>query len=284
MQSRSISRWPFVASLLLSLPQISGVGAEAPPTQDFRELASEEIWQNVIRPGNFAGREIIEGAGQNIVHLKAPHRAEDAAVVPISIHAALPQTPERFIRRIHVYIDKNPVPLAGIFEFTPDSGRADLALRIRVDDFSYVRAIAEMNSGELYMDRSFVRATGACSAPPPKSIDDSIANMGTMKMRIIGNVEFEQPNLVQLMIMHPNITGLQPMRIGSRVRPPPHFVRDLQISYEGMVVMRAQLTFSISMDPSIRFFFVPHAEGTMNIEATDTQENHWLLSHRIGRS
>ena len=111
------------------------------------------------------------------------------------------------------------------------------------------------------MAKSFVRATGACSAPPPKSIDDSIANMGKMRMKLIGGVEYAQPNLAQLKIKHPNITGLQPMKIGSRVRPPAHFVSQLKISYEGAPVMAARLTFSISMDPSLRFFFVPSGPG-----------------------
>ena len=54
-------------------------------------------------------------------------------------------------------------------------------LRLNQSFLSYIRAIAEMNTGELYMSKSFVRATGACSAPPPKIIGDSMANMGRMK-------------------------------------------------------------------------------------------------------
>ena len=249
-------------------------------TGDFREQASEEAWAR-MRPGIFQDRPIVEGAGQDVIELKAPYRAEDATVVPISIHARVPQDSNGGIRRIQVYIDKNPLPLVGIFDFTAASGRADLALRVRVDDFSYVRAIAEDASGKLYMAKSFVRATGACSAPPPKSIGDSIANMGTMKLKPVGDLRFGEPNLVQLQIKHPNITGLQPLKIGSRVRPPAHFLRQLDVAYAGTPILSAQLTFSISMDPSFRFFLVPEKTGTITVTAADTKDNHWSFSQEL---
>lgn len=248
---------------------------------DFRQKLSDQVWLEKLRGPTFSEREIIEGAAQNVLELKAPYRAEDATLVPISIQAKIPQTPELHIKKMHIFVDKNPVPLVGIFDFTPASGKADLAMRIRVDDFSFVRAIAELNTGELYMAKSFVRATGACSAPPPKSIDDSIANMGKMKMKLIGGVEYAKPNLAQLKIKHPNITGLQPMRIGSRVRPPAHFVSQLKVSYEGAPVMAARLTFSISMDPSLRFFFVPSGPGALTVDATDTKNASWSFQHPV---
>ena len=71
------------------------------------------------------------------------------------------------------------------------------------------------------------------------------------------------------------------MTISSRVRPPAHFVKELRVSYEGTEVLRAQLTFSISMDPSIRFFFLPREAGVMTVEATDTQDNHWTATQQI---
>ena len=276
----TLMRLTFLALLSLAgvpaLPAAAAVG-EA----DFREAASDKVWNENLRPGFFQDRPINDTSADAVLELKAPYRAEDATVVPISIHTKTDQSDARYIRRIHVFIDKNPVPLVGIFELTPASGRADLAMRVRVDDFSFIRAIAETNSGELYMVKSFVRASGACSAPPPKSIEDSIANIGAMRIRTVGELELNKPNLVQLMIKHPNITGLQPMTIGSRVRPPAHFVRELVVNYEGTEVLRAQLTFSISMDPSFRFFFLPRGAGTMTVEAVDTQNNRWTATQQI---
>lgn len=284
MMSKNLLPGTFAALLLLTLAAEPARAVNAAAEPDFREVASEKVWHDSLRPGYFQDRPIIDAAGLEVLQLKAPYRAEDATVVPISLHTGAEQSADRFIRRIHVFIDKNPMPLVGIFEFTPDSGRADLAMRVRVDDFSFVRAVAETSDGQLYMVKSFVRATGACSAPPPANIEDSIANMGSMRIRTIGELEFDRPNLVQLMIKHPNITGLQPMSIGSRVRPPAHFVKELRIAYDGVEVMKAQLTFSISMDPSFRFFFVPHAAGNMTVEAVDTQDNRWTAVHAVART
>jgi len=254
----------------------------APP--DYRQQLSDKVWEDNLKPANFPDRHIIEGAAQKILEIKAPYSAEDATVVPISIHTNVPQQAESYIRKIHVYVDKNPVPLVGVFEFTPNSGRADLAMRIRVDDFSYVRAIAEMNNGDLYMVKSFVRAKGACSAPPPSSMEDSRKLLGTMKMNTIGDVVLGKPNLLQLMIRHPNITGMAPLKIGSRIIPPAHFVKSLEVEFNGQPVMKAQLTFSVSMDPAFRFYFVPDKEGTLTIKGVDTQENHFSSTHEIQKS
>ena len=261
----------YIAGLLITM---SAVHADVMPP-DWRQNLSDQAWEENIRHATFQDREIIEDAEQNVLEVKAPYRAEDATLAPISIHARFPQTNDLYIKRMHVFIDKNPVPLVGMFDFTTASGKADLAMRVRVNDHSYVRAVAELNTGELYMAKSFTRALGACSAPPPKSIGDSIANMGMMKMKLVGDVEYEKPNLVQLKIKHPNITGLQPMRIGSHINPPAHFVNTLSVNYDGAPVMKAVLTFALSMDPSLRFFFVPDNEGVLTIQATDTKNASW---------
>ena len=262
MLNNTVKTLIYVAGLFI---YASAVFADVMPS-DWRQKLSDQAWEENLRFATFQDREIIEDAGQNVLEVRAPYRAEDATLAPVSIHTKIPQSDDLYIQRMHVFIDKNPLPLVGMFDFTPASGKADLAMRVRVNDHTFVRAIAELNTGELYMAKSFVRATGACSAPPPKSIDDSYANMGMMKMKLIGDVEYEKPNLMQLKIKHPNITGLQPMRIGSHVHPPAHFVNTLNVNYDGALVMKALLTFAISMDPSLRFFFVPENEGILTIQ------------------
>lgn len=44
-----------------------------------------------------------------------------------------------------------------------------LATRVRVDDYSYVRAVAETADGKLHMVKAFVKASGGCSAPPSRT-------------------------------------------------------------------------------------------------------------------
>jgi len=270
----------YVASFIIGLLVSSIAQADiAPP--DWRQNLSDQAWEENIRKQNFQDREIIEGLDQKIFELKVPHMAEDATVVPISVHTKIPQTKELYIKRIHIFVDKNPIPLVGAFEFTPDSGKADLAMRIRVDTHNYVRAIAELNTGELYMTKSFIKAKGACSAPPPPGSEESKKLLGKMRMKVVGDVVLGKPNLMQLKIRHPNITGMAPLKIGSRVRPPAHFVDTIEITYNGKLIVKASLTFSVSMDPALRFYFLPEKEGTILIKGTDTKKNAFSGTHDI---
>jgi len=251
----------------------------APP--DWRQKQSDQAWEENIRVQNFQDRKIIEGPEQTIFELKVPQMAEDATVVPISVHTKISQTTKQYIKKMHIFVDKNPIPLVGLFEFTPDSGKADLAMRIRVDTHNYVRVIAELNNGELYMAKSFIKAKGACSAPPPPGSEESKKLLGKMRMKVVGDLVLGKPNLMQLKIRHPNITGMAPLKIGSRVRPPAHFVDSIEINYNGKLIVKASLTFSVSMDPALRFYFVPKEEGTLLVKGTDTKKNQFSGSHDI---
>lgn len=273
---RSASLLLVLVLVLLSVPLLPL--ADVAPADYWQQL-SDKVWEENLRPASFQNKEIIEN--QEIIGIKAPYAAEDATVVPISIHTGIPQKTDRYIKKLHIYVDKNPLPLIGLFEFTPQSGKADLAMRIRVDDFSYVRAIAELNTGELYMAKSFVRAKGACSAPPPASMEESAKLLGTMKMNTIGAIELGKPNLMQLKIRHPNITGMAPLRIGSRVIPPAHFVNELVIDYNDDLILKAQLTFGISMDPAFRFYFVPDKEGVLTVHGMDTKNNEFSSTYEV---
>ena len=258
----------FVIALLTQTIQ-----AEVMPS-DFRQQASDKVFEEQLRPAVFQDREIIEDAGQNVISVKAPIVAEDASLVPISIHTLIPQSQDRYIKKLHIYVDKNPLPQVGEFEFSPKTGKADLAMRIRVDDFSYVRAIAELNNGELYMAKSFVKAKGACSAPPPSdSLAESQKLLGQMQIKTVGDAKLGEPNLVQLKVRHPNITGMAPIKIGSRTRPPAFFMNNMEVDYNGEMVIKAKMTFSISMDPAFRFYFVPNENGVITVKGTDTKKN-----------
>lgn len=241
---------------------------------------SDAVWDKNIRPGVFQDREINENQTDAVIEIKAPYRSEDPSVVPVSIHAKNPQTTERYIKKLYIYLDKNPLPMVGIFEFTPESGKADLAMRIRVDDNTYFRVVTEMNNGDLLMSKSFIRSLGGCSEPLGASVEESLKRMGKMKINTIGDVALGDANLMQLKISHPNITGLG-ASVRTGVKPPPHFIKELKISYDGKLVMKAILTFAVSQDPSFRFFFKPEKEADMVVEAVDTKNNKFKATHSV---
>jgi sulfur-oxidizing protein SoxY len=227
-----------------------------------------------IRPGLFQDRMIATDAAQ-IVELVTPVRAQDAAVVPITIRTRVPQGTERYISKLYLVIDKNPAPLAAVFSMTPDLGRADIETRVRIEEYTDVRVIVEMNDGSLHMSSNYVKASGGCSAPAGKDPAEAAAGIGRMKLALEQSGSLDQPQQVQLMIRHPNFSGLAMDQV-TRLYTPPHFVRHLEVAYNGKRILSAETDISISENPNFRFYFVPHKEGTLTVEAIDSQD----LSYR----
>ncbi|TAN53378.1 MAG: quinoprotein dehydrogenase-associated SoxYZ-like carrier [Methylococcaceae bacterium] len=238
----------------------------------------ESLWNNTLKAKYFAGKSIEESSA--VVELTAPYRAEDPSLVPVQLLAKFPQSAERYIKTVTLIIDANPAPLAGIFHFTPDSGRADLATRLRINSYSFVRAIAETNDGKLTMHKVFVKASGGCSAPIGADLDAIMARLGKMKFRLEGDAAKDQPTQVQLLVSHPNVTGMQMDQV-SRLVQPAHFVDRIKISFNGKTVLSAETDISISADPNFRFYFVPHAAGELKAEIHDNKGREFTGSEQI---
>jgi sulfur-oxidizing protein SoxY len=227
------------------------------------------IWGKVKR-SLFEGRPVSNDA-RGIIELVAPTRAEDAAVVPIAIRTELVQSPDRYIRRVYLIVDNNPSPIAASFELTPASGRADLETRIRIEEYTYVRAVAELSDGKLVATARYVKASGGCSAPAGKDPAAAAARVGRMRLSVESDVSYNQPALAQLMISHPNDSGLVMDQV-TRLYTPSYFVRSIKVSYAGRPILAAEVDFSISENPNFRFYFVPAGDGELKAEAVDTKD------------
>jgi sulfur-oxidizing protein SoxY len=259
------TRFPAVCALVL-FGLCAGARAEV-RTGDNPEASP--IWQKV-RASLFQSRPIATAA-EDVISLDVPVRAEDAAIVPISIRTRFAQTPARYVDKVYLIIDNNPTPISAIFKFTPQSGRADIETRVRIDEYTHVRAIAETNDGQLHMATRFVKASGGCSAPPGKDAQAALTTLGRMKFRVEGDATGAGPVLAQLMISHPNNSGLAMDQV-SRLFTPPHFVRQVNITYAGQPVMSADVDFSISENPNFRFYFLPRADGELKAEVVDSND------------
>jgi sulfur-oxidizing protein SoxY len=236
----------------------------------------ETAWQTVIKPKYYGDRPIAES--RELIELTAPYRAEDPALVPIQITSKIPQTHDRYIKTVTLFIDNNPVPFSAAFHFMPDSGRADLAMRVRVNAYTFVRAVAETNDGALSMAKAFVKASGGCSAPIGSDLEAAMARLGKMKFKLEEPLAAEKPALAQLLISHPNITGLQMDQI-SRLIKPAHFVDEVRVSYNGKPVLTAQTDIAISADPNFRFYFVPDGPGELKAEIKDNTGKQFSTSY-----
>jgi len=256
-------------SATVALLSLVGAGAVRAQLKTGEDPEASEIWQKV-RQSLFQTRPISTAADAVIV-LEVPPRAEDAAVVPLAIRTRFAQSTSRYIDKLYLIIDNNPSPVSAIFQFTPGSGRADIETRVRIDEYTHVRAIAELNDGSLFMTTRWVKASGGCSAPPGKDAQAALATLGRMRFRIERDAVGSEPVLAQLMISHPNNSGLA-MDQMSRQYAPAHFVRKINISYGGQPLMSADIDFSISENPNLRFYFTPHGQGELKAEVVDSRD------------
>lgn len=242
------------------------------------EQSPVDVWATFLKPKYFGAVPLLEDT--SVIQMKTPYRAEDAAFTPVTIKAQFPQTPLRFIEKIYVVVDNNPEPLAGLFHLTPEIGRADLALRIRIDNYTNVRAIAVMNTGEHHMVTNFVKAQGGCSAPLGSDLKAAMERIGEINFRTVGERTAEGAIIGQLMLSHPNITGMQKDQKTQLIRPA-HFVKSLKLFFNGSLIMSAETGISISEDPSFRFFFKPQKGGELRADVVDSQGKEWSHSFKV---
>ena len=223
---------------------------------------SEETW-NSIKGDIFKDRPILDGSG--LVVLDAPRRAEDAAVVPIGMRVNLPADDKRTLQSLTLVIDENPAPVAGTFTIGPHSGVTSISTRVRVNTYSYVRAVAELSDGKLYGVKTFVKASGGCSAPAASNADATKSMLGQMKFRTF--------------LRGPRAAGGADHAASSaEFRPadgpvdalyiPPFFIEKFKVwqGEELMVAMDGGI--AISEDPNIRFNYRPNGAEDFRVEGS----------------
>jgi sulfur-oxidizing protein SoxY len=239
---------------------------------------AKELWPS-IRDAVFEGKELKDG--RDVIALEAPARALDAAVVPVTVRALIPQTPGRYIKSVHLIIDKNPAPVAGVFHLFPESGSATIGTRVRINEYTNLHAVAETSNGEFFVVERFVKAAGGCSAPALKDKEAALARLGKMKLKPMTPFTAGSPNEAQLLVSHPNYTGMQIDQI-SRNWIPPDYVRSIKVSYGGTPVLEAETDISLSEDPAVTFSFVPTEPAAMTVEVEDSNGRTFEQSWPVG--
>jgi len=242
------------------------------------QATDESTWQD-IKAALFADRVILDGS--EVLALDAPYRAHDAAVVPIGVQSLIPQDGDVWIKTVHLVIDENPAPVAGIFHMTPELGDASVTARVRVDRYTHIRAIAETSDGALHMVKAFVKAAGGCSAPSTKDHEAAMARLGKMQFKQSAADSGSAALQGKLMISHPNYSGLQIDQL-TRYWIPPDYVRHIEISLDGQPLMTVESDISFSEDPTITFNMASGAGGTLSVSVEDSEGRQFEQSWPVG--
>ncbi|TBO34611.1 quinoprotein dehydrogenase-associated SoxYZ-like carrier [Aquabacterium lacunae] len=147
------------------------------------------------------------------VLVQAPVHADDPLNVPVRIDAkALLGTAGmggQRVRRIRVVADLNPV--RHVLDFEPLQALPVLALRMRLEQASPVRALVQTDDGQWHVGGTQVGAAGGgCTAPGGARSDGSWQDtLGQVQARWFDNAQ-EGSRRLRLRVMHPMDTGLVP--------------------------------------------------------------------------
>jgi sulfur-oxidizing protein SoxY len=227
----------------------------------------------------FSNRAMNDGS--DVIGIEMPYRAEDAAIVPVTLRTKLAPTDTRRIRAITLVIDQNPSPLAAKFELGPDANVSEISTRVRVNNYTNVHAVAELSDGQLYVIKTYVKASGGCSAPAAKNPEEAKARIGQMRYRQFaraGDGPTSGAREAQIMIGHPNNSGLQMDQL-TQLYIPAFFIDELKLSQDDAPVLTVEGGISISEDPNIRLTYVSNGAKHFRAEARDTQghvfEHEW---------
>ncbi len=237
----------------------------------------DQTWSE-LKTEFFDAAEIHDGSG--FLLLEAPKRADDAAIVPVKLTVDA----DRKVKRLVLFVDENPVPMAADFTFGPASPTASFSTRLRVNSYSYVRVVAQTADDQLYMTKTYVKASGGCSAPANKDLAAAKAQLGKMKLRLFqpakSTVAGEAQSGIreaQIMIRHPNNSGFQMDQV-TMLYIPAHFVDLIEVRQDDKLIMKVEGGISLSENPNLRFFYRDEGKGEITVRATDNEDREFKRS------
>lgn len=252
-----------MSSLLISFPQIS------------HAEAVDKYWG--AHKQAFFPNKMLEENGAII--LKAPVRAESGAQVPFEFSVNYPQSQDQYIKSVTIIADTNPVPLTAVYHFSPESGKAAVNTRIRMESDAYIHVVAETNDGRFFMNKVPIKAAGGCGGFI--SGDESLARESAGKMKL--SVKTDDTSAIKearILIKHPMYTGLQQdiTNLGYR---PAFFISKIVATYNGQTVFDADTYIGVSEDPNIQFPFKADKSGTLTVVAQDNEGKSFTTSTEV---
>jgi sulfur-oxidizing protein SoxY len=133
---------------LLAVTAVTGLRDPEVPNEEIARILKELFGSRPIRSGD-----------KSKMALDMPAVAEDGRVVPVIIESNLPMTPENYVKAVHLIVDHNPDPHLAAFHLTPALGTVSIQTRIKMKRTTWVRAILETSTGEVWADYARVNVT-----------------------------------------------------------------------------------------------------------------------------
>jgi sulfur-oxidizing protein SoxY len=270
--TKDIRRTAILGLVVGSFFAVAPVRADDPDSSAARDARWRDLEKIVLN-----GRTAAPANG--VVTLEAPARAEDAALVPMTITLAGGDR----VKELYVIIDDNPSPVAAHFTFGPAADPSVVKMRVRINSYTNVHAVAVLQDGRLVEDAKFVKASGGCSAPMSDGDEDATKGMGEMRLKFAGVVTPGAPAEATLMVRHPNFNGMQMNQL-THLYTPARYIDRITLKDDGKLVFDLETGISLSSNPVLSFGFVAQPTGPATVEAHDSDNGLWRRDFDLPRA
>lgn len=233
-------------------------------TRAWADDVADDLWPTISR--DIFGTRVL-GDGNTVVGMDAPYRAEDAAIVPLTLHILRPSVDGHAVRKLTLVVDQNPSPLVLGLELGPASGITRVSTAVRVNAYTTIHLVAETEGGALFATSRFVKAAGGCSAPAAENVAGG-PPLGTLRFRQFAAQAGAQPE-AQILVRHPNFSGMQMDQL-THYYIPAHYVQSIRLWQGDALLLAATTGISMSENPQLRFDYRPNGAGRVRAEALDS--------------
>jgi len=104
-----------------------------------------------------------KAAEQGKISIELPEIAENGNTVPLQVTVDAPMTADNYVSDVMVISEGNPNPGVVTFHFSPMSGKAEAATRIRLAATQNIVVVAKTSKGEYFTGQKLVKVTiGGC--------------------------------------------------------------------------------------------------------------------------
>ena len=136
----------------------AAVSLAALPVSTVLAQDQPQAWELAVRK-ILGEAKPIEGK----ITVELPEIAENGNTVPFAISVDSPMTDKDHVKAIHIVATSNPQPGVATFRLSPQSGKAAVASRMRLQRTQDVITIAELSDGRFLMAKRPVKVTiGGC--------------------------------------------------------------------------------------------------------------------------
>lgn len=214
-------------------------------------------WWQAIDPA----RALIGSAAPSTqgLAIDLPFISEDGSSVALGLSVDRPMTNAAYVESVHFYAPRNPSPEVVDFFFSPLSGRAAVATRIRLNESQTVGAIARMSTGEVIVAEREIRIT--ISGCLTRAETYAATDLMLTRVRVPEGLAPGMPGEVTTLINHPMETGLRADAAGNIL--PQNIIQRFLASFNLATVFEARPHRAIAANPYFRFFVAPPASGEL---------------------